>query len=528
MEENGIQPGYDLSTICNYTDPIVRHDPTIEKSLVGKIDASNTNSTWENSVIDMDIKKVEAIDIPVINLNNKVLDYSEISYLRIDYDSFVPSLQLTVNQKDMDHSNNDSPGLDNVITVVMTSRVDGAYKSVSLDFYVLDVISNLDSATYIATYKLLSLEQNHTEAIKFCMGSGCQCEWCKLPEDPNPTTYEYLHELAIKAGLGFATTDQVKEIADHKLRFLVNQTYKEAMEQHIKFGGLDENSIFDGWIDLYRYLVVVNVPWVLSQDLDIKDIGAYVEWNAPNATTAISDQQDLEMSYRFLTNNREAAKNINILISDIEKPVWITSNEVLFNQGVNHQYFTGAPLGYAENNTGSCHQHDIEVIENSYDGDETRENYSINKIQFLGYEMGNAAAGNTPILMQQQIRNNYFRKLRQRRLKICLDITNMSLQRGTLVYLHMFEYSEIGKRELAGEDMDDPVIRNNISNGPIPDPFLTGFYYIDGMEFIYSKSETKIIQYLYLIKKDPYINRAKGEFEYLRNQIEEGEEIDGD
>lgn len=520
--ENSVQKGYDLSQEHNYTDPIVRHDPTISKTMIPKADLSTLSSTDTSNPTDIDIKKIEAIDIPVVLLNNKVLDYTDIEFLYIDYDSFVPKIRIAVSQSDENLGNTDSPGLDNIITVVMTSRVDGAYKPISIDFYILSVETVNNACVYEGSYKLLSIEQNKTECIKFCPGAGCQGEWCNLPENNTPTTYEFLHELCAKSGLGFATTDKVKEISDNRQRFITNQNYKTAMEQHLKFAGIDENSIFDGWIDLYKYLVVINVPWVLSQDINIEDIGSYIEWNAPNATNRITDQQDLNKSYRFLTNNRETAQNLNILITSYK---WITNNRSIRNKGTNYQYFTGQPLGFGENNTGSCTQHDVEVVENSDTGEDTKENYAFNRMEFLGNEMGNAALGNTPVLMQRQIRDNYFRKIRQRRLKVSLDITNLALQRGTLVYLYIFEYSQTAKREMLMDEMDNPIIRSRVDEGHIPNPFMCGFYYIDGMEFIYDKQSAKITQYLYLIKKEPYISQVKTEFDYVKEKLDSDNDI---
>lgn len=491
----------------NYTDPIVRHDPQLEKQTVAKPNFSDVGEGVPNHEINIDNKRVEAIEIPVILLNNIVLDYSNITYMNINYDGFVPTIKIIVTQIGHEIEFNDSPGLDNILTVVMTSRVNGAYKPISVNFYINQVKSVGNDLYYFGTYKLLALEQNQTEQITFnpAPDTGCQAQFCKLGPNEHPTTYEFLHVIAEKCGLGFAATDNVKEISDDKYRFITNQTYKDAIQQHIKFAGVDEDSIFDCWIDLYRYLVVVNIPWVLNENVEIQDLGGYIEYESMSGQTQTPDVQDTRMSRRYLTNYREAAGQMNILVKSYK---WITNNADLREHGTTNQYFIGGPLGYNDENNGSMNQKDIAVQEETPDGQAGIDEYQFTKNNFIGYEMGNADDGNTPILYQTQIRNSYLRKLRQRRLKVTMNTPNMGLQRGILIYLMIVEYEDKQKRLLAMQSgMENGVIRSIIEQGlPLLNPYLSGFWYIDGMEFSYNKNDKNITQDLYLIKKDPYQN----------------------
>lgn len=505
MEEE-LSEIYKLSPVdrLNYTDPIVRHDPTIEKTTVpapNQSPESDGSPALANNTMDM--KEIMGKDVPVILLNTTLLDHSSIYQLDINYDSFTPSISLIVDQSHNKISVSDSPGMNNLLTVIITSRVDGAYKPASMDFYINET-RNLGNnlILYKGTYKLLEIEQSKTEQITF---DKCDAEFCKLPENEHPTTYEFLHVIAENAGLGFAATEQVKEIADDKYRFIQNQTYKEVIQQHTYFGGLDENSIFDVWIDLYRYLVIVNVPWVLNEEVSVEDLGHYVEFVSKMAEPDKGDEQDENMSCRILTNYKEINSFNNVLISSYE---WVVNNNNLRTKGVSTQCYIGAPNGYSPDNNGSLNQKDIEIEEDSDDGKTFHDDYNYSRVNFLGNEMGNADDGNTPILYQQQLVKNYFRKIRQRRLKVVMDSPNMALQRGTLINILIMEYSAEGIKALSEEDaMEDSTFRNEIANShPVVNPYISGMYYIDGMSFSYNMDDTKIIQTLYLIKKGPYNN----------------------
>ena len=499
MEEENVDI-YELSENVNFTDPIVRHDPTIEKGIVAQLDISDDGANSVEGIRPgFDNKKYNAIDVPVILLNNYMLDRDNIESMSINYDGFLPTLFLIVSQHSNEISAMDTPGLSNVITVGMTSMVDGAFKPISLDFYITSVKTFDNEIYYYGTYKLLSLEQTVSEEIGF---DGCDSEFCKLEANEHPTTYEFLHVIAQKTGLGFATTDQVKEIADDKYRYVTNQNYKDVIQQHLKFGGLDENSIFDGWIDLYRYLVVVNVPWVLNENIEMEDLGNYVESKSLISDGKIPHQQDNEMSIRIISNYKELVGNTNLQISSYK---WKTNNKGIIENGTSNQFMIGSPTGYSAENNGSLNQKDIEIQENSPEGIQYKDDYEFKVNKFLGFEMGNAADGNTPVLYQEQIRNSYFQKIRQRRLQVNMETPNMGLQRGTLVNVLIMEYDTKTSKLLVGatnSDTNDEIL----SGSPVSNNSVSGLYYIDGMEFTYEKDDNKITQVLYLIKKDPYIS----------------------
>lgn len=487
-----------LSSQVNYTDPIVRKDPEIDKTKVAKINISDKDDEYSPTAKDgnvVDMKKVEGISIPIIQVNNTVLHPWKIKYMKLDYDDFFPSIKITAYQEENELMEGDTPGMDNHITVIMTSRVDGAYKPISMDFYIDRVQVKGHDVYYWGSYKLLSLEQNKTEQVIFSADGS----------NEHPTTYEFFYQIAVNCQLGYASTDQVKEITDDRYRFVMNQNYKECLLQHLKFGGLNELSVFDAWIDLYRYLTIVNVPWVLNEKLSPEDIGMRIE------TVTISEResdgsagQSDTMMQRIITNYTEIAGPTNILIASYN---WITNNNAIRTEGSLNNYQIASASGYTEEGNGSINQHDVEIIEDSPEGEEGRENYLYQRSSFIGTEMGNADEGYTPVLLQQQIRSNYLRKIRQKRLHVVMERTNLALQRGTLIYVLIMDYNDYAKRnDMTPEAFasSEAKYMNNVANTPVPSISLSGFYYIDGMSFEYLASEGEITQHLYLIKKDPY------------------------
>ena len=132
-------------------------------------------------------------------------------------------------------------------------------------------------------------------------------------------------------------------------------------------------------------------------------------------------------------------------------------------------------------------------------------------------ENGDPEDHNTPVLKQKMIHDNYFRKYRAKTLEVKLAKPNFGLQRGTLISLAIFEYSELGKRQMwqnwyniSGDKTEMP----NPSSVELEQMFsdstlgfinlsVSGIYYIDGMSFEYDvkNEEHELIQKVYLIRR---------------------------
>lgn len=512
-----------LSPRVNYIDPIVRHDPTLKYSIIAKIgtgDSAN-QAVSGNNTNSQDMKRVDGMQIPVIKYNNIVLDATNIQYMNFIYDGFTPELKLIVRQNNRNLQTLETPGLANIITVVMTPQVDGAYKDISTDFYITDIKYKDDLIIVQARYQLVSIEQPHTGMKVFnspghMHGDGCPCPIvgctspkCQLPPNEHPTTYEFLHVLAEEIGLGYATTDMVKEISDDKYRILHGQSYKEVIQQHTAFGGLDKDSIFDSWIDLYRYLVVVNLSWVMNDSINpltFNDIGIHPTLGIePN----YNDEKDIEgpLQHRIITNQKDLPAKNNIRYTNWE---WVVNNKRIIKEGsvINHTIFHPQGFGDGKNSLDST---DIMIVEQSRDGKADVDLYGYAKSHFTGFEYENED-NNAPILMQEQLHDSFLKKLRNRRLKIEMETLNLGLQRGTVIALLHYVYDRDQKLNIynnsnneAGspEDVRSKHVTEMIDNESLGflDPSMSGFFYIDGMNFEYDAKTQKIHQYLYLIKR---------------------------
>ena len=91
---------YDLQAPFNTTDPWVYHDPVVKPSTVARLmeqqNAVLMNEKGTGTYEDRNTLNVDAIEFPVIKVNNTELDESMIEYMCITYREFYPRLFLRV------------------------------------------------------------------------------------------------------------------------------------------------------------------------------------------------------------------------------------------------------------------------------------------------------------------------------------------------------------------------------------------------------------------------------------------------
>lgn len=500
---------------CNRTDPIVRHDSPYKGGVIAKIYEPQTGdeSTRNNPNSDFDKLAVDAIHIPVVKLNNFVLSSDQIEYFKLSSTGLVPSLIITVKDNNGMIEFSDVPGYDNVISVAMIIPVDGVYKKISLDFYIVSCKFFGQSITYMATFKCMPLEKTHLEQIIFNKSIGCQAKWCQLPESDKPTTYKLLHYIAHECGLGFAASQQTKEIKDYNYRLIHSQKFIDVIREHTAFGGLDENSIFDSWIDVWGNIVLVNVPWIFSETVTPDELATVASYGTRQTNTAEAKDSyhAAGLTHRMITNFNEFDQMHNLKIASYTP---LTDTATLFSKGSNNTY----NMMFHKGNGGFNNIDTFDIVQKELSLDGQSGDYEFANTDFIGFEWSQ----NTPICKQKYIHDKYFEKFRARRLKVELEQPNFMLERGMLTGVSIFEYDPVKKRKMlsnwgnfngnADSDKEEPEAQNAIKTGeidyatPLMNIAISGIYYIDGIEFEYTKYREDIIQTLYLVKKGPVTN----------------------
>lgn len=523
---------YKLQEPINFTDPYVLHDVKMKKPTIVHLYKSTDIATDNVEDIGNNDEyatiKVHGVLYPLIQLNTKVLDYNQIKEMVIYYDHFLPTIKLTIIDPGELIKRTDIPGYNNTLKVIIVPEVDNVYKSIALEFKIMTVQTEGEYLTYYGKYKILEFNKKRIKELTY---QGCSNQKgkldsqkinssetikCNTSENKQPNTWELLHIIANECQLGFSSTDECQNIEDRLPRLIYNKNYEDFIEDQMIFSGLDENSIFDTWVDLYGYLVLVNVAWVLNnENITSNNLGIYAFTGVNGTDTSNEPEQDAVLVHRTLTNFTKSGTQNNLAF--LRFNTIVNNSNLMFGTSVSMYNFELLDIN---NGNNSINQYDIEVIRDSVD-DQKIEDYEVQYQEKLVIE-----CNNIPINKQKLIRQKFFSKHRQRILEVELLKLNLGLQRGTLVNIVIFESNERNKQfvlsqssnifedkpidnpsesDIIPNDFDDPDNKvSEIIMGEqyeIPNLALSGIYYIDSMRFEYNSEQGEIKQYLQLIKK---------------------------
>lgn len=499
--------------LLNYTDPIVRHDGGKHSSVIVNYDpeypedADDTKMTYNE---EYDQAKVYGKLIPVVKVNNIVIPSEKINYLKLSYVDFVPTLRLEIIDDNQKIKSQDMPTRDNVITVILVPQVEGAYKKVSIDFYTETIPERYDDViTYTdCKYKMPELYCGlpNTYTHRGCSSCGTQAE-------PRPNTFELFHEIAMKLGLGYQTTEEVQNIEDRMPRHTQNFPLIEFLQNQLAMGGLGNSSIFDAWIDLYGYITVVNLPWLMSQNIDERYLGIKAVNGIMNSNEIMPDPQYILVN-RTINNFNTNSSKTNLTFISYEH--LIDYSELMKNGALKNFYMfnrAGDPTANSDVGGNNIDQINIQAGVSSY-SENNRADWQTQAPTIMLTEVNDY-----PTAIQKEIRKAYLINLRTKRLKVFMDDYNLGLQRGTFINFAAFTDNPQHKQKLMNEGSalekprEDNIIEDNKIDNidshdvmlndavSILDMSVSGIYYIDGMEFEYDSKFQQIKQILYLIPK---------------------------
>lgn len=492
----------------NRTDPIVRHDSKYNSEMIATLwrpqyDEENGGVAGSN----IEATKWDAIRYPLIRINNHILTEDCIRSFKLHNDRFMPYLDIVFEDLDDTIQFSDMPGLDNVVTVVMLESDPLAHRPIKMDFYVTDckIIGN---TFYVwAEFKCLPLEQQLLQQEVFHYpDEGCQAEHCKLPANMSPTTYEFLHVIAEKAGLGFSASQKCRSIKDDRYRILKKEKYKYAAQEHTACGGLDENSIFDSWIDPWANLVMVNLPWIMNEKVLPDELSSTIITGVHSGDATVDTLSTTTDVHRILSNISTVTGFNNMMITKIEKLVDLNSG---YYKGTMTEYTTVMPEGYKDS-SNELKQEQIMEREDSLAAQSTPEKFEFHSQEFCGFEM----SMKTPTVQQRHRHDEYFKQQRAHMFKVTMLEPNFGLERGMLCNLLWFTDNTMQKSIILDRTPNlysndgDTTRKNNPEDSslddiykPVLDVALSGMYYIDGTDWEYSADDENITQHLYLIKK---------------------------
>ena len=505
-------------------------DETDDKSPVGAM---------RNSIEETDVTKTNGMFVPLVMVAGIVVDDSDVMYMELRSSGILPEIELLIQDEKGLFSTLTTPGVSSTITVSILPTKDGAYKKISLDFVVDSYDEEYDDndilcLRYFGTYKLNELRVHKNMSVHYIdipsvahnLGSH------NIFVQPEPTTWEILYHISNNTGLGLATNPDIERLNDHMIRN-VQGTYLDELKEIINYGGLNEQHIFEGWVDFYNYLNVVNLAKIFTAELKYNNIVIFSTTKAHTTDKFLSDKELVKVP-RVLHNFKESPTQSDMTFnfykaeSDPSDIIYLGASQQCVNMNINGN---------------NLQKQDLQIEENSIDGRHT-EDYSTFKFLDVQMDMSSDSFGRD-IKLQEKIVKNYKKKINAQNVLLHMQNPNFGLTRGMIVHVSFWVYEPDKKKKILDnmingvydesqikpedasklaeiEEINKKIIDDN--SKPLLDIKLSGLYYISEMIFEYKKETQQFVQKIKLLKKDRIINLVN---KHTAPKVGEGPDVDG-
>ena len=419
MEKND----YELVEPYNPTDPIVKMDPEMDQYHIA-LPYQSTESTEEKGPGDNAPgaqTRYDAIVVPLVQINQTKLNDDQIETVEIYVSGFLPELYLKFYDTNDAFAKLNAPGMTSTVTVIMAAPIEGVSKKVSLNFYIIESSTNTDGSIEITgELNIPAINQVKNEQI----GSD------------KMTTYDFLKQIAQDTKLGFAATEKCEDINDARWRQVYSQTFKDYIEDQLSFAGLDDDSVFDAWVDQFGYLVMVNISYVMGEEIDPAQLTMrVVKGHLFNEKKDVIDEQQYEEVIRLITNSQNLPTEVNNAFTKWSNEL---DNDVIKNEGTVNKYYYMTGIG----DTNTIASQDLEIIEPSADGQNNKDTYKFDKCEFIGFEMDDEQ----PVLVQKRIVSRFKSMMKYKQIFVEMPKPNYYLQRGTLINVDFEDYDMATKK----------------------------------------------------------------------------------
>ena len=443
-------------------------DNTLKKSdiIIPIQSVSTGDGNIEDSSSDMTDKsqlQVFGIQVPLISINNTVIDFDAVSYFDLSSNGELPVLTLTVEDRYELIGNIDKPKHDNEVRVQILPKFDNAYKKINLTFYITNINIFGKNIRLSCIYKLPKLTSSKFEALG------------------ELDTYTLFKNAAIDTGLGYATN--IAEGTDKRYIYCNNKSWLDTLNNEIQFSGND-NQVLDWWVDFWDNINLADIhERYLSTDTD-EDIKIWV-------TGQIN----------------EVGKDINIECIEVpavltthpgmeRSELFVTDYNIVNNPGI--QVIEGSDKLYSvyEDHKDEYLDHLIQ------DGDVKEDIFTIFKYLGETYSTYN-------YLLQKELRSAFLQKINSECIKITLKSPVLGLMRGHKVNFIHYVNNDILENKIKILEANNVVDRNIESNISLSDYEITadgdtagrfkidktssGQYLITSINIIYSNNEWKYI-----------------------------------
>ena len=441
----------------------VEFDNTLEKSpiVMPLISSSVTEAgdTYTNTnMTDKMQTSIFGIQVPLIMINNTIVDFDAIYYFNLKSKGCLPELVMTVEDRYEIINNIDKPGCDNEVRVQILPKFEDAYKKVNLTFFISSMQVNGKLLRLTCSYKSPALMASQYKTFGEC------------------DTYDIFKSAAQQTQLGFATN--ITECDDFRYAYCDNKSLFELLNDEINYANATEH-IMDWWVDLWDNINLVDVKdryesvdsdedikiWVTGQSCEITNEGVITPEQMP---AVISNFPGIGASELF-----------------VKKYVINTKSGINMSAGTDKVFgvYEDVKLEYSDT-----------LVQ---DGD-------IRKDIFIKYDYLGESYGEYNYMLAKKLRASFLNKMNSETIMVTLQTPLLALMRGHKVNFIRYVNDDAVENKMRVLEEAGLIDRNIESNIPLSqydamqnygsgrftlDRTASGQYLITGIELIYNNRE---------------------------------------
>lgn len=443
---------------------LVKIDPSIEIPEISMpleyTSADESGSYTDENHTDIMQTKVIGIMTPIIAVNETVINFTDIINMSLKNSDIYPTLTCTIIDRHNLLRDLNPTYPDNSLQLILVPPFDGAYKKISIVFYITNIYIKNQTAYISAKYKLPAF----TDSLLKSFG--------------NISIYTLCEKVCGLTSLGFATNVTESTENTHYV-YASNKSIEQLLQEEKTFFSAERN-IYNFWIDFWHHLVLVDeYERYNSQDTDEEMMVWVGEKNYEMGM--LTNVKPIKIAavitnHPFLSHNELAA----------------TSYHVITRPSISASCGSDNVITYYDDELGEY----LDIL--LQDGDTKKDIFV--KYEYLGEDFSN-------ILLSNAYYNKYTQKMSIDTIEITIGSPALCLMRGSKINFLWYKTDQIESQK------EQDLIDLGVISEPTPfveddesietpdetmgqlkiDNVISGQYYIIKTELRYENGEWKNI-----------------------------------
>jgi len=485
--------------ILPLTDPTIEVDPMEMEDYESDGDGdTDINASQPASKGTEDIGR----NMPRVQINTAIISPSELEFFSLKITEFLPTLRIVITDREGRFGSIDYPKDGDIVSVYIRPEDINNFKEIRIDFDIRTIRFAPGSGTGNDIFTIDCVMKVPT----------IFAEDCEAFE--SDSSFNHLNKVADNLGLGYASNESSTD--DSMTRIRPYDTNIKFIKDITTQAFMNDDSFWTSYIDPYYYLCFVNVNKQFSI-IDELDDGVMAHGVSPNRSVG-NEGNDEGKIYTLILTNDENQKDSNMSIKKFG--LMNKSGETWISNGYKRyvQYYNQDTKEQIENfiDPLTTDGAEADYIMSKGRADETIYKDQV-KYKFLGKQLsgGKNLDGynvHENYIFAQILNYQNLEEIKKMSLSVELEMINFNLYRYQRVPITIYESRETSKILIQnrdgelGEEPGDPNLEEenetNVGGSQIKNEFLSGFYVIDEIEYIYKGIGSVITQKLNCLRRE--------------------------